>query len=62
MESRIQRETAATIKLCITVMEELASLPPEQANEPYFFQAKRAQVISKIHRLVQEARRNDHSG
>lgn len=50
----VEAEVNATIKLVMASMEELASMPPEQAAEPLVFNERRQQVIRKIWNLAKE--------
>jgi hypothetical protein len=51
------RETGATIKLILSVMEELAGLPPAEACEPYYFEQQRARVLRRLHAMAEVCRR-----
>ena len=50
----VEAEVNSTIKLVMSVMEELASLPPDQAAQPMFFNQQRHTVIRKIWNLSKE--------
>jgi hypothetical protein len=47
------REISATIKLVLSVMEELAGLEPVVACEPYFFEQQRARVMRRLHIMAE---------
>ncbi len=55
------KEIGATIKLILTVMEELAGLPPVEACEPYFFEQQRSRVLRRLHTMAEECRREGRS-
>lgn len=50
--TQLEKETNATIKLIMIHMEQLASLHPAEAAEPYSFEARRQQVMRKIWNLI----------
>lgn len=50
----VEAEVNATIKLVMSTMEELASLPPDVAAQPVFFNHHRHVVIRKIWNLAKE--------
>jgi hypothetical protein len=60
--STADREVGATIKLILSVMEDLAGLPPEQACDPYFFDQQRARVLRRLHTMAEECKRAGREG
>lgn len=48
----IDKEANATLKLVLSHMEQLASMAPEFAAEPYAYEERRQQVMRKIWNLV----------
>lgn len=44
----------ATVKLIMSTMEEIASLPPAQASDPALFNDKRNRIIRKVWNLAKE--------
>lgn len=51
-QTPLEKEVNATIKLVMIHMEQLASLQPAEASEPYSFEERRQQVMRKIWNLV----------
>ena len=53
-QDTLESEVKATIKLIMSTMEELASLPPAQASDPLVFNERRNRVIRKLWNLSKE--------
>jgi len=53
-QHELESEVKATIKLVMTTMEELASMPPAEAGSPLAFNERRNRVIRKLWNLSKE--------
>lgn len=53
----VENEVNATIKLVMVTMEEMASLPPELASDPAYFNERRIGLIRKVWNLAKECMR-----
>jgi hypothetical protein len=51
---QLEKECAATIKLILSEMETLASMPPAAAGEPDGFDERRRRVVRKVWHLFKE--------
>jgi len=49
-----KKDVNALIKYVLTAMEELASMPPEEAGDPYVFQERRQQMVKRVWRTFKD--------
>lgn len=54
-----KKDVNALIKYILTEMEDLASLSPEIAGNPYEFQERRQQLVKKIWRTFKDVSNDD---
>lgn len=54
-----KKDVNALIKYILTEMEVLASLPPQEAGNPYEFQERRQQVVRRIWRTFKDLTETD---
>jgi hypothetical protein len=56
--TRTEREVGATIKLVLSIMEELAALDPTVACEPYFFEERRERIMRRLWIMAEACKRD----
>ena len=56
---QLEKECQSTVKLVLIEMEQLASMEPKDAGEPYGFEQRRQRVVRKIWSLFKEALNHD---
>ncbi len=54
-EEMVRKDVAALIKLVLSELEVVASLPPELASSPYEFDERRKRIVRRIWSVYKEA-------